>query len=263
MAIYDINANVLYDANAVTNLYTDSPSFYRFATDSGTIQGGCTDGTYIYYIITSSNKLVKLDIATGTKTTVTYESGLYGHGNDMTYNPATGKIYVVTMENGVIRQVNPFTLVDEGEIVPLDADGNIVTSSGLAYDRKNGQYIISSGDSYTIFDSSWTFIKSFTLAAGARWTYQGLETDGTYIFRPIWVFGTYECNILVLDMDGNAQTQIILPALESKEIETLINDWNGAWYAIYNGSPAVYLMGLPKNTTLHAVETIHKILNRT
>lgn len=261
MPIYDSEGNVLYDAGSVSNLYSNSPSFYRFATDSGTMQGGCTDGTYIYYIITSANKLVKLNIADGTKTTVTYESGLYGHGNDMTYNPNTDKLYIVTMESGVIRQVNPSTLADEGEIVPLDADGNIVTSSGLAYDRTNDRYILSSGDRYTIFDSSWTFIKTFTLAAGSRWTYQGLETDGTYIFRPIWVSGTYECNILVLDMDGNAQTYIVLPTLASKEIETLVNDWSGAWYAIYNGSPAVYLMGLPKYANFHAVEMMHTILS--
>lgn len=260
MPIYDIAGNIISDAGSVGNIYSKSPSFYGFATDSGTMQGGCTDGTYIYYIITSANKLVKMDIATKTKTTVTYSSGLYGHGNDMTYNPLTGKIYIVTMANGVIRQVNPSTMADEGEIVPLDAGGNIVTSSGLAYDRVNNRYIISSGDKYTIFDSSWTFIKTFTLAAGSRWTYQGLETDGTYIFRPIWDSTTYECDILVLDMDGNTQTQIILPTLASREIETLVNDWNGCWYAIYNGSPAVYLMGLPKYANFHAVEMIHAIL---
>lgn len=261
MSIYDVTGNELIMPETFAQNYSESPDFIQFATDSGTMQGGCTDGTYIYYIITSANKLVKMDIATGTKTTVTYTAGLYGHGNDMTYNPVTNKILIVTMESGVIRQVNPSTLADEGEIVPLDAGGNIVPSSGLAYDRKNNRYIVSSGDNYTIFDSSWAFIRAFTLAAGSRWTYQGLETDGEYIFRPIWVSGTYECNILVLDMDGNLQTYITLPTLASKEIETLANDWDGVWYAIYNGSPAVYLMGLPKHTTFHAVEMTHKILN--
>jgi len=57
------------------------------------------------------------------------------------------------------------------------------------------------------------------------------------------------------------QTQIVLPTLASNEIETLLNDWNGAWYAIYNGSPAVYLMGLPKYANFHGVEIAHKVMS--
>lgn len=260
MSIYDINGNVLYKPNAVSDLYTDNPSFYRFATDSGTMQGGCTDGTYIYYIVTSSNKLVKLNIATGEKTTVTYTSGLYGHGNDMTYNPVTNKIYIVTMDSGIIRIVNPSTLEDEGYITPLDGNGNTVYSSGLAYDRKNNRYIVTTNKYYYIFDASWNYIKSFEYELASRWTYQGVETDGVYVFRPVWVSGTYECNVVVLDMEGEYQTQIVLPTLESKEIETLVNDWSGAWYAIYNGSPAVYLMGLTKYANYHGTEITYLIM---
>jgi len=261
MAIYDVNGNVISGAESFEQAYTDTPNFLQFASDSGTMQGGCTDGTNIYYIITSANKLVKMDIATGTKTTVTYAAGLYGHGNDMTYNPVTNKILIVTMADGVIRIVNPSTLADEGQLVPVDGAGSIVTSSGIAYDREHDHYILSSGNTYTIFDGEWNFIKSFTYAIDSRWTYQGLETDGKNIFRPIWVSGTYECSILVLDMDGNLQTYIALPALASKEIETLANDWCGVWYAIYNGSPSISLMGLPRYATIHAVEMTHRIMS--
>ena len=262
MSIYDIYGNVIYQADSVDNLYTDNPSFYRFSTDSGTMQGGCTDGTYIYYIVTSSNKLVKLNIATGEKTTLTYTSGLYGHGNDMAYNPITNKIYIVTMESGAIRIVNPSTLEDEGYITPLDGNGNTVYSSGLAYDRKNNRYIVTNNKYYYIFDASWNYIKSFEYELEPRWTYQGVETDGVYVFRPVWVSGTSECGIFILDMEGNYQKQIALPAVESNEIETLANDWDGVWYAIYNGSPAVYLMGLAKYTNYHGTEITYSIMTQ-
>lgn len=260
MAIYDVYGNVVQAADSVKDLYSENPSFYRFATFSGTQQGGCTDGEYIYYIIISTNTLGKLNIATGEKTTITYDSGLYGHGNDMAYNPVTGKVYIVTMTDGVIRQINPSTLADEGQIIPVDGSGNVIPSSGLAYDRKNNRYIISNSHNYTILDSSWNFIKTFSYNPGSKWTYQGLETDGTYIFRPLFASGSSENNILVLDMDGKMVMQIVLPVLANSEIESVANDWNGAWYAIYNGG--VYLMGLPRYANNHAVEIANKIMSQ-
>lgn len=64
-------------------------------------QGGCTDGTYIYYYIKAQSDANAGTFVKMNRSNYAVESGntksmsLY-HGNDMTYNPDTGYIYVAT-----------------------------------------------------------------------------------------------------------------------------------------------------------------------
>lgn len=80
-------------------------------------QGGCTDGTYIYFYIKASDEsnagtFVKMK-RSDYSVVSTKSLGLY-HGNDMCYNPDTGLIYVSTMyrsgDSSRIDVIDPVTL---------------------------------------------------------------------------------------------------------------------------------------------------------
>ena len=258
--VYDIHGNVISDGGGSTfvNPVSDNPFLIQLTTqDAGVMQGACTDGENLYYCIYDENTLYKYNVRTGAKTSHVYSSGLYDHANDMTYNPNTDKIYVATMSNGVIRIVNPSTLEDEGSFTPKK-NGSTVSSSGIAYDRKNNKYILTSGNNYNIFDSEWNWLKSFTYNL-SQWTYEGVETDGNYIYRILWNGSTVN-KIALLDMNGSHVKTITVPS--DDELEALCNDWNGNWYAAINivqGGSSLHYIGMETYATLYAANTMDNL----
>lgn len=199
-------------------------------------QGGClVNGDLLYCYIESYN-LVKYNIKNKQTTKVSYADvpALYNkHNNDMTYNPITGKIYVATMANGVLVELDAATLNVTNTYTLLDGNGTALPFSGIAYDRKNNRYITYVSESnaarYAIYDSSFAYVSEVNATVSATYTStQGIECDGNYIY--MCLSGTKN-QILVIDFDGVQQTVCDVGVSGTTwEIEGLQYDWDKGFY---------------------------------
>ena len=261
MSLYNYNGEIIdnpYRSDAVIfQMYSDT------AGAKADMQGCCTDGKYIYFAVPDRNTIYKYEILTGTVTSATYTSGALGHANSMTYNPTTEKIYVCTMDSsGTIAVVNSSTLAVESTFVLKDSNNTAITTSGIAYDRKNNRYIASSGNNYYFFDSSFAYVSTMAVVHPS-YTFQGLETDGEFILRPMWDSTNNKNFIGVYDFDGN---QIKLTEVPSAlEIEDVAFDWDGNYYIGINVPSAVgwklYYAGIREYINTNAVLTLCQITN--
>ena len=270
MSVYDINGNIV--ANLQTN---DSLSDFKdiaylkrlYLQSTGTVQGACTDGTYIYYGFSNLNSIIKYNILTKEVTTQSYDSGLLGHANDMTYNPNEKKIYVTVMDSaGTILAINADDLSDYSTFALTDSSGNVIKTYGIAYDRENNQYITADsgtdGKNYSFFDSSFNYVKTVTITRNESMTIQGIETDGEYLYRSLWDDTNNRNYIQVWTFGGTYLKQIEL--LDATEVETIMNDWNGNWYATFNttgGGGKLYYLNFHKTAEFGTVEQLHKVLD--
>lgn len=225
------------------------------------IQGSCTDGEYIYSA-DESNTVYKYGIVDGKFRKVT-SSYTLDHANDMTYNPNTGKVYIATMDTSAnIAIVDPATLEVEQLFVLRNSDNSIHRCYGLCYDRVNDQYITADtateGKKYSFFTSGFAYIKTITITRNETYTLQGIETDGTYIYRALWNDSNNKNYVYIHDMDMNYISHIEVP--QTGELEAISCDWKGNWYATYhNGS--VYFLGLFNDSTYEKQKQFHDILN--
>ena len=204
----------------------------------GAKQGACTDGTYIYQFNYGNCTGIKYNIASGTYTVTSLTPAtLYGHGNDMTYNPVTGHIYLAPM-------------TADGNLIELDTDWNYVATHtllrpdstpatvwGIAYDQNTGHYLSPYGeDKMLVYDASFTYLSTINMMRFlALGTSQGIETDGQYIYR-VW---SNPNAIDVATFDGRYVTHFFLPDLT--EPETLMYDWGSGKYYVNNNGTTDFL----------------------
>lgn len=267
MAIYDIHGNTISTDAVFPDLLRYDAFLHQLLAESGsgTMQGACTDGEYIYYLYYTSNTIKKYNISTGEVTSVYYASGLYGHGNDMTYNPNTDRIYITVMDDAAhIAVVNPSTLEQVEQFVLYGEGGAVQPCHGIAYDRINNRYVVANattisgtyGQRYSLYDSSFNFVRTIVMPAPESWTIQGIETDGVYIYRALRDSTNNTNYVKVYDYDGNYIKTISVK--NSAELETIMNDWNGNWYCNFNTSAggSLYICGLPKEP----FESIEKLM---
>ena len=201
MSIYDINGNKLFDSidtikSSILSRFRDSAFLEQLISESGGVmQGACTDGEYIYYVYYTTNVIKKYNIKTGEVTSKSYTSGLYGHANDITYNPNTNRIYLTVMDDGAhIAVIDPTTLEQIEQFVLYGEGGEVQPCHGIAYDRINNRYIVANattipgtyGQRYSMFDSSFNYIKTIETPSPETYTIQGIETDGYFIYRALW-----------------------------------------------------------------------------
>lgn len=265
MAIYDINGNELLGndttiinnsvkAAIASNLRDEAYLKQLLSESGGSMQGSCTDGLYIYYIYHNTNILKKYNLATGEVTSHSYESGLYGHANDMTYNPNTDRIYITVMDdNATIAVVNPSTLEQESTFTLYGEGGALQPSHGIAYDRINNRYVFAGasttgiyGRQYTVTDANFNFVKKIMTPQSETYTIQGIETDGYLIYRALWDKTGNTNYVTAYDYDGNFVKTIHIP--NSNELETIMQDWQGNWYCNFNKSSggSLFICGLHK-----------------
>lgn len=274
MAVYDISGNVIANTGSGGSSIPDvvktelrrNAWLHLIASDTsaGTVQGACTDGTYIYYVSTGTNKIKKYNLATGELTEVSYTSGLYGHANDLTYNPNTNRIYLTVMDDGAhIAIINPSTLAQESSFVLYGEGGVPIPNHGIAYDRLNNRYIVANatviegtyGQRYSLFDANFNFVRTIVMPQPETYTIQGIETDGVCIYRALWNSG-HANYIAVYDYEGNYLGTVTIQ--NTSELEAVMYDWNGNWYLNINTSAGgdLYMVGLFTTTPMESIEKL-------
>lgn len=263
--------------SAINSGYKAFPEKVAYA--SYRCQGGClANNKYTWLLYNSSGSVVmhSLDIFTGVHNGSTLPSGtdtstLY-HCNDLTYNPNTKKYMVATLLSSgpIVRLTNNF--VYEATIKPRDANNNIITASGVAYDRIHDQYIIAGDDDFNfyVYDSSWTYIKTITPDTTELTVLQGIETDGYYIYRARTDAASASeiphPHIRTYDMNGHFIEEYTIEQIAGEEIEGLAYDWDSGAFFINTNTKStaqtnVYL-GLPNSMGYHAVDLMMYKLRR-
>lgn len=249
MAIYDVNGNRIDGGGAGGSAFRTKAYLYKLKNLND--QGICTDGTYIYS--TDGSNLRKYGILDKSSTSAEVS---YNHGNDMTYNPQTGYLYVATMSSGQGIAVADASTLEHIEYIDIkDGSNTSVSASQVAYDRINDRYIVGVGSMFYIYDNEFNYVSSFDGKHGG--THQGIETDGTYI---------YKCRsgvsgrgiVQVIDFDGGTVAQI---DVTSNELESITWDWSENWYCNTKNSQGLYYTSLITAVGLDAVAQLHKILD--
>lgn len=208
---------------------------------SGIKQGACTDGTYIYQIVFSSNQytsgvFVKYKIADGTYTTTSFDNTIdFGHGNDMAYNPNNGHIYVATMkaDGSVVELDTSFGYVTTHYLV--NEQGETYWVWQLCFDRKTNRFLSADTAGMMVYNQNMEYLTYFSMPTHPSATGQGCETDGDYIFRI-----TYNPNYVdVATITGEYVKTISLPV--TGEPESIMYNWaNGEYYIGRNVSSGLF-----------------------
>ena len=209
---------------------------------SGTKQGACTDGEYIYAINFTTNDVagvfIKYKITDGTYTTTPFDSSIpYNHANDMCYNPNNRHIYVAAMSS-------------DGAVIEIDTDFNYVDTHyllrpnntpykvwRLCFDQKTNRFMSDFGanDKMLIYDTNFNLVEQIFLSAIPSATAQGCETDGEYIYH-IW----YNPNLIHISTIGGTYVATMVNPM-SGEPEEMMFDWiHKKYYINKNTSGEVF-----------------------
>lgn len=240
-------------------------------------QGGCLVGdSFIWLLYNSTGKVImhSLDVLTGVHTGATLPDGtdtsvLY-HVNDITYNPTNQQYYVATLLDSGPIAVLSSGFVYQSSITPVDGNGAAVIASGVAYDRLNDRYIVAGQNDFNfyVYDNAWAYVETITPQTDTEQTVlQGIETDGTYIYRARTRSGGANApHIRTYAMDGTFLGEYDIEQLMGEELEGIAYDWdNGVFFVNTNtkGSAQtnIYLIS-PNAMSYHAVDMVAYLLRR-
>lgn len=180
------------------------------------LQGGATDGTYLYYCIENQSLsehesyIYKVEIATG-KIVKRSESLQLDHSNDMTYNSKLNQLVVV--HNQPKTSLVSFVNVDTLEKVNTIDIGRGIFS--MAYNETRDQYIVghSGGQTFCVLDSNFEYIREYSPVPATSSTTQGMACDDNFLY-----FAQSGANVVVVyDWDGY---QVAIIPIEFTNIET-------------------------------------------
>lgn len=185
------------------------------------MQGGCTDGTYVYYVMEdqsvegSIDELVKIRISDWSIVRVSTNIDI-SHGNDMTYNSKTKKIIAVHHKPNfnTISIINPETLKVESDIV---IENEIYS---IAYNEAADQYAagICGTQSFAVMDRDFEVLNICPCIA-TGYTSQGMDCDDTYVYFIQSAPYNIDNIIVVYDWDGNyIKTIKVNVALEGESL---------------------------------------------
>ncbi len=233
-AIYDISGNVIHVEDFPDPNLLSVAEFSRLfkSTNTGQTQGSCIDDDgNIYTIHNTTGKITKYNIYTKTETVYNFTANAYGHANDATYNPNTGYIYVVSMNNtGEVYVLDPENNMELVDTVYAVNEYNVAYAPwNIAYNRTLERFVLLAVDTIYLYNDDFILTDSSQNYDPTTWTQtgQGMETDGKYIYGV-----SYNPNVFhVWDYNGTFIMNIDASALNG-EPETLIYDWNTGCYFV-------------------------------
>jgi hypothetical protein len=176
------------------------------------IQGGCTDGTYLYVAFNdggsknenSISAIRKYHIASRSLV-ATFENLKISHANDMTFNPETNEILIV--HNSPDRRHVSFYDADSlefKEMITVDLD-----IYSMAYDPYEQCYWVGISFGYTFAKLDFDFKQVGEIYQGREtgYTKQGMDIDSKYIY-----FLQYNKNAIIMyNKAGEFVKEVPLP----------------------------------------------------
>ena len=237
------------------------------------VQGAATDGTYVYFYITNSNNhgavgtsstnygvIWKINAKTGSIVKRGEVISL-GHGNDICYDPVSGKLLVAwgQIDYSLVTVVDPATLeaeevVDLGGKTTYNDDGSWKSGCsffGLTYSASLDRFIgvtsssalSATGNAFWIIEWDRESVEGVMDGVIAlpevNYTKQGIDCDSDYIY---YTFSTgsganSKAYIRVFDYEGNLVRMFYVPYPDSStnsiEIESCYFV-DGVLYAAFN-----------------------------
>ena len=221
-----------------------------------TLQGGTTDGTYAYYVFLNKTvsekncKIVKIRLK-DLKVVKVSAAMTLTHGNDMTYNSKTKKLYIVHTKSGYISRVDAATLKFEKTFkltIPSKLRGAspsqisaIKNYCGISYNKKRNQYALylcDSGD-VLICNSSFKPVQYLYLDTKGPQTKQGMDTTDSYILLCQSSDVSSQYNIIqVYTWDGELSSRINVK--KGEELENLYHIGRQFYASFYNAFYETY-----------------------
>lgn len=213
--LYNVRSAYSTLSRKLAPLSATDPAIKKAFSKSGmgyATQGGCTDGTYLYFYVKARSEaengtLVKLKLS-DFSTVKTAQLGLY-HGNDMTYNPDTGLLYVATMyrsgDTSRVDIINPETLTKiDSKYVPMYI-------SALAYEPTRRLFIGAAGGTLNKYllhlNDAGDFIHVGTITESQSpsvsddaWSSQGITCDSAFIYH---IFTYTSTRIEIFNWNGD------------------------------------------------------------
>ena len=243
------------------------------------MQGACTDGNFIWLGWSKPYKITKIHIPTGKVLSKTYTEAewQFGHINDMTYNPRTNQLLVVSYDSsdystsGNLAVLDADTLAFE-KMVYLKNKDSMLAIHGIAYDRLHNRYVAAAregrGSRYVLLDENLQYIDTILTTRQENYIIQGIETDGNLIYRALWNENE-SCHIAVYDYEGNFVKLMNLSIAGSEqELEDIMYDWHGNWFinlsdhANYTDGYAVHYIGMQHGVDYSQVEKYFSLLQQ-
>jgi DNA-binding beta-propeller fold protein YncE len=204
------------------------PSFGNIKT----VEGGCTDGTYIYQTLIDPKaedgsvpcRIVKISAAT-MKTVKVSEDLSIDHANDVTYNSSTNELIVCNNKPNysTLTFVDPETLEIKGT---RDIDSKVYS---VVYVGNGDFYYAGISRTFTVVEmnSDFEVTGSFDMIDNG-YTRQTIDTDGEFIYAVYYK----ENYIYKYDVNGNFIGRCKLPVTEN-EAENIFFIGN-TMYVAYN-----------------------------
>lgn len=245
-------ATLASEANAYTFGYAPDGSSTSLTTgELKNVQGAATDGTYVYFYITNSNRhgavgsseanyglVWKINAKTGSVIKRGEVISL-GHGNDMCYDPVSGKLLVAwgQIDYSLVTVVDPDTLeaeavIDLGGKSTTNADGSWASGCsffGLTYSEKLDRFLGVTGSSALTETGNAFWIIEWDRVSyegefdgvislpTVSYTKQGIDCDSEYIY---YTFSTgsganSKAYIRTFDYEGNLIRTFFVPYPDS------------------------------------------------
>ena len=196
------------------------------------IQGGGTDGQYLYVILNdgakSGARSVLNKISLETMRIVDRKVDLeVDDGNDLCVNPKTGELIIVhNAPNRTHISVFDAETLEFKRKVYLNCD-----IFAMSYDEDLDCYWVglSGGDNFAKLDSDFKIVRRFS-GAGKGYTTQGMDCDSQYLYFVMY----NKCCIVVYDKKGSYIGEYELP-VNNCEPEN-ISHVGDEFYIVYNNS---------------------------
>lgn len=200
------------------------------------LQGGCTDGTYAYYILNNQdfypyvNLMYKVDLATMEVVKVSDKLELQ-HANSVTYNSKTGRLIVVNYDpdKTTLTYVDPESLTASGTET---VDFNVLS---IAYDEEHDTYAAGTRGTFDFFLLDGNFgITDYCDSVQTKSVKQEVEIYGDKI-----LFSMSGDNIVyVYDLEGKFLYAINMGMHE--ELENLIFYGDYAYAGYFSSGGIIY-----------------------
>lgn len=241
-------AELISDGRGVAFAATEKVLKFKTVNGAGTVQGGCTDGKYVYVGMMGKSDGVefgvvsKYDITTGEIVGSSERLPTF-HTNDMTYDAKNNRIVIATLDAGWTR----LSFVDAET---LEYKGDLITPvgiRGLEYLPDSNTYVAAGFNiEIMILDENFNKLSSHICADQTLMT-QGLYSDGEYVYDPRYLEGRAVHLMVVEDMEGNLVSSASIYGLSGAEPEHMYKI-DGTMYIGCNHSGWLYKVEIiPQN----------------